>query len=253
MADIFREVDEDVRSDKLSRTWARYSIFVYGAAAAIVIGTAAFAYLRHERTVAAEAAGARYAAAQELAAAGKSAEAAAAFAALAKDAPEGVRALGQLRAAGEQGLVDRDGAVKAFDALAADSAVPGLLQEVARLRAGLLRADVADKAELESRFGPLLNGAFRSSAREILALAALRRGDFEDAGRLLDQIIVDPNTPASLRQRADALASLARGGGKFTPPSANRDSGKFTPPSANRDSGKFTPPAATPAPQNEKK
>jgi hypothetical protein len=39
----------------------------------------------------------------------------------------------------------------------------------------------------------------------------------EYGGRLLDQLIVDPNTPASMRQRAEALASLARGGGKVSP------------------------------------
>ncbi|MBB4198194.1 hypothetical protein CCR94_09510 [Rhodoblastus sphagnicola] len=222
MADIFREVDEDIRSDKLSRTWAKYSFLVYGAAVAVVAGTAGFTYLRHEKNAAAEAAGAKFAAAQELSVAGKSAEANEAFAALAKAAPEGVRALSLLRAAQELGLTDRAGAVKAFDALAADSAVPALLQDVARLRAGLLRVDDAEKAELENRFGPLLNGSFRFSARETLALAALKRGDLENAGRLLDQLIVDPNTPAAMRQRAEALASLARGGGKVTPPTPEK-------------------------------
>jgi hypothetical protein len=218
MADIFREVDEDVRSDRLTRAWGKYSIVVYGVAAAIVLATAAFTYLRHEKTVAAQAAGAKYEAAQQLARAGKSAEAASAFAGLAKESPEGVRALALLRGAEEQSLSDRAGAVRALDGLAADASVPPLLQDAARLRAGLLRADEADKAELESRFGPLLNGAFRYSAREMLALAALKRNDYESAGRLLDQIVVDPNTPSAMRQRAEALASLARGGGKLTPP-----------------------------------
>jgi hypothetical protein len=216
MADIFREVDEDVRSDKLTKTWSKYSIVVYGLAAAIVLGTAAYTYMNHKKTVAAEAAGAKFIAAQELARANKAAEANAAFEALAKDAGPGVRALALLRAAEEKGLSDRAGAVKALDALAADSSVPSMLQDAARLRAGLLRADEADKAELENRFGPLLNGPFRYSARETLALAALKRGDLEYGGRLLDQLIVDPNTPASMRQRAEALASLARGGGKVS-------------------------------------
>ena len=45
-----------------------------------------------------------------------------------------------------------------------------------------------------------------------------KRGEFEEAGRLLDQLVVDPATPASMRQRAEALSSLARGAGKFPPP-----------------------------------
>jgi hypothetical protein len=217
MADIFSEVDEDVRNEKLNKSWAKYSIVVYGAAAAIVLGTAAYTYLQHQKTVAAEAAGAKFMAAQELARAQKPAEAEAAFEALAKDSAPGVRALALLRAAQEQSLIDRPGAVKVFETIAADAKVPPLLQDAARLRAGLLRADDADKAELENRLGPLLNGPFRYSAREILALAALKRGAFEEAGRLLDQLIVDPQTPASMRQRAEALASLARGGGKAAP------------------------------------
>ncbi|MCW2283014.1 hypothetical protein M2323_000839 [Rhodoblastus acidophilus] len=217
MADIFSEVDEDVRNEKLNKTWSKYSIVVYGAAAAIVIGTAVYTYDKHRKTVAAEAAGAKFMAAQELARAQKPAEAEAAFEAMAKESAPGVRALALLRAAQEQSLSDRAGAVKIFDSIAVDAAVPSLLQDTARLRAGLLRADEADKAELENRLGPLLNGAFRYSAREILALAALKRGEFEEAGRLLDQLIVDPNAPASLRQRAEALASLARGGGKVSP------------------------------------
>jgi hypothetical protein len=223
MADIFREVDEDVRSDKLSKVWSRYSILVYGAAAAIVIATAFVTYTRHQKTLADQAAGGKFAAAQQLSQTGKPAAAEAAFSALAKDSPAGVRALASLRAAEEQGLDDRAGAVKAFDSLAVDASVPSLLQDVARLRAGLLRADEADKAELENRLGPLLNGPFRATAREMLALAALKRGDYEEAGRLLDQLAVDPATPADMRQRAEALSSLARGAGKAAPPASSAE------------------------------
>jgi hypothetical protein len=238
MADIFREVDEDVRTDRLAQFWSKYSFVVYGAAVAIVIGTALYVFLSHEKIEAANAAGARFEAAQELAQANKSVEAAAAFAALAQEshAPQGVRAAAALRAAEEKSLGDREGAVKDLDALALDANAPPLLQDAARLRAGLLRADEGDKAELERRFGPLLNGPYRFTARETLALAALKRGDTEDAGRLFDKIIVDPGTPANIRQRAEALASLARGGGKFTPPAA--------PPTASPNAP--WPPAAAP-------
>ncbi len=217
MADIFREVDEDVRTDRLATAWAKYSILVYGGAAAIVIATAIYSYLHFKQTEAANAAGAIYETAQALARANKPAEASIAFAALAADAPQGYRLLASLRAAEEKSLTDKAGAVKDLDALAADARTPPLFQETARLRAGFLRVDEADKAELEQRFGPLLNGAFRFSAREMLALAALKRGDAEEAGRQLDRIVIDPNAPAAIRQRAEALQALARGAGRFAP------------------------------------
>jgi hypothetical protein len=216
MADIFREVDEDVRTDQLKGLWSKYSIVVAGLALAIVAGTAVYVFVQHQKQVRDEAAGAAFQAAQALAEA-KKPEAAAAFNELARTAPAGYQALARLRAAEERAGADRDGAVKALDALAADGSLDKLLRDVAALRAGILRVDVADKAELERRFGALMDGSFRHTAREMLGLAALKRGDFEDAGKWFDQIVVDPAAPAGLRRQIEAFLSLARGGGKFTP------------------------------------
>jgi hypothetical protein len=218
MSDIFREVDEDVRTDKLTEFWSKYSIVVLGLALAIVAGTAIFVYLRHQKQVEAEAAGDRYLAAQTLATQNQPEAATKAFDELAKSAPKGYQMLARLRAAEELSFTDRAGAVKQLDALAADAGPGQLWQDLARLRAALLRVDEADKAELELRLAPLLNGSFRHTAREYLGLAALKRGDVEDAGKWFDQLIVDPNAPADLRQRVQAMLSLVRGGGKVSPP-----------------------------------
>ncbi len=218
MSDIFREVDEDVRSDQLTSLWSKYSIVVLGLAIAIVAGTAIFVYMRHQKQVRDEAAGARYQAAEALARQNKPEAAVKDFDEIAKTAPLGYRTLARLRAAEETSLTDRASAVKQFDALAADTNVDPLLSGLARLRAGLLRVDEADKAEMLQRFGPLLNGPYRHTAREYLGLAALKRGDVEAAGKWFDQIVVDPNAPADLRQRVQAFLSLVRGGGKFVAP-----------------------------------
>ncbi len=220
MSDIFREVDEDVRSDQLTTLWSRYSIVVVALALAIVAGTAIFVYQRGQKQVRDEAAGARYQAAEALAAQNKPEDAAKAFDEIARTAPHGYQILARLRAAEETGLTDRAGAVKQFDALAADTGVEPLLRDLARLRAGLLRVDEAGQAEMLQRFGPLMNGPYRHTAREYLGLAALKRGDYEAAGKWFDEIIVDPSAPVDLNQRVQAFLSLVRGGGKFTPPQA---------------------------------
>ena len=218
MADIFREVDEDLQSDRLRRLWSKYSFAVFGLAVAIVIGTAVSVAIRHRQLARAEAAGAAFASAQALANEDKPGAAAAAFDELARTAPQGYRILALMRAAEERGQTDRAAAVKELDALAADNSVDSLLRDVARLRAGVLRLDEADKVELEQRLTPLLNGPFRNSAREFLGLAALKRGDFEDAGKWFDRIVVDPEAPDVLRKQVNGFLSLVRGGGKFTPP-----------------------------------
>jgi len=218
MSDIFREVDEDIRSDKLTEFWSKYSIAVLGLAVAIVIATAIFTWLNHQKLAQAETAGAAYEAAQALAASQPEA-AAAAFASLAKTAPKGYQLLARMRAAEETSLDNPAAAVTAFDLLAVDPAVDPLWRDLARLRAGMLRVDSADKSEVEQRFAPLLNGSYRFTAREFMGLSALKRGDFEEAGKLFDQIVVDPNAPANLRQRVQGFLSLVRGGGKFSPES----------------------------------
>ncbi|WP_298425410.1 tetratricopeptide repeat protein [Rhodoblastus sp.] len=217
MADIFREVDEDVRTDQLKRLWSKYSIVVAGLAVAIVVGTAIFVFIRHQQQMRDDAAGAAFAAAQVMAKENKAQAAVAAFDEIARTAPKGYQALARLRAAEEVAQTEPAAAVKQFDAIAADAQLDSLIRDVARLRAGMLRADVADKAELEQRFGALLDSPFRHTAREFLGLAALKRGDFEDAGKWFDQIVIDPAAPENLRQQVNAFLSLVRGGGKFTP------------------------------------
>ncbi|MCI4678318.1 tetratricopeptide repeat protein [Rhodoblastus acidophilus] len=226
MADIFREIEEDVRVDQLKRLWSKYSIVVVALAVAIVVGTAISVFIQHQKQMRDEKAGAAFDAAQALGDANKPEAAATAFDDIVRTAPRGYQALARLRAAEERAGIDRDAAVKGFDAIAADPAYDKLLRDVARLRAGMLRVDVADSAELDGRFGALLDTPFRHTAREMLGLAALKRGDFETAGKWFDQIVVDPAAPENLRQQVNAFLSLVRGGGKFTPPPAPKPATK---------------------------
>ena len=218
MSDIFREVDEDVRSDKLAEFWSKYSIVVLGLAVAIVIATAIFTYL--EPPEAGPGRNRRRGLSRRRRPC-RRANSPRPPPRLSPISPRrrqrAIRFWRGMRAAEETGLSDPAAAVTAFDLLAVDPAVDPLWRDLARLRAGMLRVDSADKAEVEQRFAPLLNGSYRFTAREFMGLAALKRGDFEEAGKLFDQIVVDPNAPANLRQRVQGFLSLVRGGGKFTP------------------------------------
>ena len=53
---------------------------------------------------------------------------------------------------------------------------------------------------------------WRHSAREFLGLAALKRGDYDAAGRWFDQIAADRETPQTIRGRLEIYASLVAGG-----------------------------------------
>ena len=157
-------------------------------------------------------------AAQDLRARAGAGEAEAAFEALAEDAPAGYRRSPFCAARRSWGSPTATAPSRRSTPWPPTLRSARLFQDVARLRAGLLRADVADKAELEQRLGPLLTAPSAHSARETLALAALKRGDFESAGRFLDQLVVDPDAPARLRQRAEAFFRSCAAAENFRPP-----------------------------------
>lgn len=214
MADIFREVDEEVRQDRALALWNKYQNLILALAAIIVIAAGGWKYWQTEKQKAAEAADEKFQAAVTLSRDGKTAESLAALQALGKDGPAGYSALARLRAAAEMSGGDREGAVKAYDALANDNNLDPLFRDDARLRAAYLRVDSADRREMENRLQPLAAGgaAFRSSARELLALVALRDNDLDAAGRWLDEIVTDTEAPGGMKQRAEAFLGLVRSG-----------------------------------------
>ena len=213
MSDFIREVDEEYRQDQFRRFLSRYWVALLLLVVVVLAAAGGWRGYQYYRQQQAEAAGARYFDALDALPADPKA-ALAGFDALAQDGPAGYRTLARFRAAGELGRTDVPGAVKGFDALAADATVPQEMRDIAALRAGLLVVDTADAAELGRRLGPLAdtNSAFRSVAREMLAAAALKRGDDAGAGKWLDAIEADPLASPDSRQRAGFLLGVIRAG-----------------------------------------
>jgi hypothetical protein len=216
VADIFHEVDEEVRRERLKKLWDRYSIYIVAFAILIVAGIAAWRGYEWWLGKQAAAAGAAFEQAVNLNEQGKHAEAQAAFDKLAADAPGGYAVLARLRAAA--GLVEtRPGdAVKAYDALTADPAVGTALQDLASVRAAMLRVDAAPFDEMQRRLEALATSdrAFRHSARELLALSAWHHQDLAAAHKFVDMITSDAEVPPAMRNRVRILSALIAGAEK---------------------------------------
>ncbi len=216
MADIFQEVDEEVRREKLKQLWERYSLLIIAACVLIVVGIGA--WRGYDWYVAREAAkaGARFEAAVSLMEQNKAKEAEAAFSDIAKTAPAGYAMLARLREANALAASDKAAAVKAYDALPADGGVPPVFKDLASVRAGILLVDTAQFSEMQHRLDPLAQSdrAFRHSARELLALSAWRNNDVSAAKKYLDLIAKDAETPSGVRARADVLAALIASTGR---------------------------------------
>ncbi|HEX4768661.1 MAG TPA: tetratricopeptide repeat protein [Lichenihabitans sp.] len=213
MSEFIREVDEDYRQDQIRRLLLRYRVPLIGVLVLVLVGVGGWRFYLYERQQRDEAAGARYFAATQLAAADRPGSISA-LDALAKDGPAGYRLLARFRAAGETAQGDAAAGVKAFDALAEDTGLDGEWRDVARLRAAMLVADSAAPADLHHRLDPLAdaNAPFRNVAREILAVAALKQGDEAQAKRWADMIVADPTAAPDQRQRAGLYLALVRAG-----------------------------------------
>lgn len=216
MADIFHEVDEEVRRERLRKLWERYSLLIVAAAVLVVAAIAAWrGYEWYAAKQAAEA-GARFEVALTLAEQGKHGEAQTAFAGLAGEAPGGYRLLARLRAAAELVQTKPAEAAQAYEALAADASLGPALQELAAVRAGLLRVDTATLAEMRTNLGPLAEPgrAYRHTARELLALSAWRNKDLTAARQYIEMITADAEAPPNMRTRAEILSALIVSAGK---------------------------------------
>ncbi|HVV78219.1 MAG TPA: tetratricopeptide repeat protein [Pseudolabrys sp.] len=216
MADIFQEVDEEVRREQLKKLWDRYGIVVIAAVVLIIVGVAGYRGYEYWLAKQAAEAGAKFEQAVTLSEQDKHGEAQAAFAKIATEAPAGYRVLARLRAAAELGKTDPKAAVDAYDAVAADRSVGRGFQDAAALRAGMLLVDTAPFDELRRRLEPLTEPTrpFRHTAREMLALSAWRNGDAAAAKKYIDQASDDAETPAGVRSRMEVLSALLAAGGK---------------------------------------
>ena len=216
MSDIFHEVDEEVRREQLKKLWERWGNYIIAAAFLVVIAIAGWRAWEWYEMKKAQVAGAAFETALDLAKAGKHEEAETAFAKVAAGSPSGYRTLARFREAAELGARDPAAAVKAYDAIAADSRMGRVLQDLAAVRAGLILVDSAPFNEIQTRLEPLASAdrPFRHSARELIALSAWRNGDSAAARRWFDMIIADSDTPSGTRSRIEMLMALSDGTSK---------------------------------------
>lgn len=211
MSDIFSEVDEEVRRERLKKLWERYGGYLIVACVLLVLAVGGWrAYEWWEAKKAVEASVA-FDAAVALADQGKYKEAEEAFGKLATDSTASYRMLARFREAAELARRDPKAAVAVYDQLAADSSIGPVLQDLATLRAGMLLVDTAPYDEIRQRLEPLTapDRAFRHSARATLALAAWRAKDSVAMRRWTDMILADAETPAGTRGQIQMLLALS--------------------------------------------
>jgi hypothetical protein len=216
VADIFQEVDEEVRREQLKKLWQRYGNYIAAACILAVVAVGGWRGYEWWQGKKAAESGTAFEQAVALAASGKHEEAEAAFAKLASDGTAGYRVLARLREAAQIARTDPKAAIKAYEEIAADGGADQVMRDFAMLRAGFVLVDSSSYGDLKAALEPLTgaNRAFRHSARELLALSAWKAGDTGAARQWADTILADPQSPPGTRSRAEVLSALISAGGK---------------------------------------
>jgi len=212
--EFIREVDDEYRRDRIAQIWTRYGGLIVGLALLLVAAAGGWRYWQHLERTRAEGAAARYEEAVRLGREGKGEEAERALQALAEETTGGYRLLARFRLAAELGQRNAEEGAKAYDALSTEDGVSPVMQDLARLRAAMLRMDNPDPAQAQTALERLAAPAnvWRHTAREMLGLLGLKRGDYDFAGRWFDQIAVDRETPTNLRARIEIYTALTASG-----------------------------------------
>ncbi len=213
VVDIFDEVDEDVRRERMHAAAKRYGPLIGGGVAVIIAVVAGVTFYRQYQADARAEAGAAFLAAtraqQETPSAGQSA-----FAQLAEAGPAGYPLLARLKEA--EALTqkgDRQGAIAALNGVE-DLDAPQRYKDLARLMALSLRSYEEPPETLLPLVEPLAaaGSPWRVFAQEQAAMLEWKLGRMDAARTRLEAISADAEAPVGIRARADAaLSAMPKG------------------------------------------
>ncbi|WP_375427984.1 tetratricopeptide repeat protein [uncultured Sphingomonas sp.] len=209
--EFLREVDDELRRDKLTGVWSRHGRWiVIGVLAALAL-LGAYLFWRNQQENAAGREGEQLQSAYDALGAGSTAEAAGPLEALTKSSSEGNRALALFTQADV--LLQRNdykGAAAKFGAIVGDDGVAPPFRDLALVRQTSAEYDTLAPQVVIDRLRPLAvpGNAYFGSAGEMVATAYLRTGRRDLAGRMFGQIARDGTVPATIRQRAVQMAGL---------------------------------------------
>lgn len=214
MSDVFQEVDEELKKQRLDKALRAYGPVV---AVVAIIGFASYAgymFWQNQIQARADAAGQQLILGMEALGSGSQEAAAAIFAGIEDSAPGAYPSFARfneasaLRQAG-----DTASALAIYDAIVENSNTPASFRDLARFYGGLTALDNSSTTmeDIEARLSPVAegDGPWRFHAREMLGFAAYRTGDLPAAAAHYQRLTDDPDTPVGVAARAAEMLALS--------------------------------------------
>jgi hypothetical protein len=207
MSEVFDEIADDLRRQKLNEFWKENGNWIIGGAIAAVLLTGLLAFWRqwqyqHNMKATTELV--------QLISTSDTAK----LENFAKTGRKNQAMVARFIAAGKHVSKHEDAqAIAIYNEIAGTSGLDRVWRELALIQSISLRLDKDPPQALEKDLEELSgdNHAWRYSARELAALLAARQGQMQKAVMLLEKITSDPDAPADARNRAVTLRELYAG------------------------------------------
>ena len=207
---FLREVDDELRRDKLIGLWRRWGLVAIGGIVLALALFAGFLFWQNRREAAAGREGEQLTQAYDQIGSHQFGPAAAPLAELAGSGRDGYRAMAVFSQADVLLQQRQDAAAAAkFASLAGDASLAKPFRDLALIRQTAAEFDTLKPQVIVERLRPLaVSGSpWLGSAGELLATAYLREGRRDLAATLFGQIAQSDEAPQTLRQRAVQMAS----------------------------------------------
>lgn len=211
---FIREVDEDLRRERMKALWDTYGWYIVGVCVLIIAITAGYRGWEYWQTRQAAIAGDEFMTTMGIADEGNSEETVSILEAYKDGANSSYEILASFRAASALANAGKtEEALKAFTELGRDASLAAPYQDLARIRAGYLAIESESYEEISARLGDLTQdgSSYRNAALEVMGLSAFENQDYESARKHLKLVAADSQATAGMRQRAEIVLSLIDG------------------------------------------
>lgn len=207
---FLREVDENLRRDQAADFAKKYGKWLIAAVVLFLAGVGGWLYWQNRQQQQTAAQSEELMGVYADIATGRTRQAQIRLAPLKESGNDVVKALALLtEAAMAIERNDRNAALANYRAISEDRGMPESYRDLSLIRATALEFDTIKPEEVIARLEPLTTpgNAWFGTAGEMTAMAYLKQGQQEKAGRLFAAIAADPQVPETLRNRAVQVAA----------------------------------------------
>jgi hypothetical protein len=212
LADIFHDIEDAIRQDKLKKLWLRLRwplaglvVIIVGLVIAYVLITDATETRKLDQAL-------KFYNALEVSEAGDKDTAAKMFLELAKNSDDPAYLIfSQFRAAQaftSEGKISE--AVNTYDSISSNTKVFPIYRDLATYLGADLLVDTASFLDIKEKIAPILLGdsVWKPMAQETLALSAVKSGNIAEAREILGSLSIEISVPSGVKERSIKLLAV---------------------------------------------